>query len=357
MKLEEFSEKFSKIYLKEISLTFLRLEKKLLKHAKELNVISRQLFKILRGGKKIRPFLVFSIYSIFSRKLKENDMLLEIADVLVAIELFHNFCLVHDDIMDNGKLRHNQKTINYFLWQKFSKRLNNNQQLIKFAEGQAIIFGDWLFKEVFASLDKHQWENDRIKKLFYKEFFEMIDLVLIGQAVDIYLTTKPRPTLSLILEKNLLKTSFYSFVKPMRIGYVLAGGREASLFKTIDYVGKHLGLIYQIQDDVFDILGEKKKTGKDILNDIFNNQHTFLTFYLNKYFRNDFLLLRDKLFDNQIDVQRFIKFVEESGVIEFARKKISENSNLIKNELKRINNQKFVDFINYLLDLILTREK
>ena len=350
MNIQAFQKKFNKIYQKEIEKIIIKINKQLLKYNPELKDLANQLYKILIGGKKIRPYLLYSTYSIFSSSKNKN--INSVKNILIGLELFHNFCLIHDDIMDNGKSRHQTETINYYLFKKFKK--NQNKKLIaKFSESEAILIGDLIFKETFLIFEKHNWENNKLRKNFYKEYFEMIDLVLYGQMVDIYLTIEKNYDYKKIISKNILKTSYYSFVKPMRLGYVLSGNYDNKEMKTLDKIGIILGLIYQIQDDVFDALKNKKNLGKDILNDIVNNQKTFLTYYLAKQNFKKFNLIKQKLINNDINKKELEKYLKKSKIIELSSKEI----NKLKNQLDKINikNKNFKNFIDYILNFILNR--
>lgn len=356
MKIEIFQKKFNKIFENEVKKLVLRINKNFSKYIPRLEFVSKQIFKILTGGKKIRPYLIFSIYHIF-HPIKNGNKISGIKNILVALEMFHNFCLIHDDIIDNGKIRHDTETLNYFFFKKFLKSKKDKEIINKFAESQALIIGDLIFKEVFYLLDKHNWLNSGIRFNFYKEFYKMIDLVFFGQMLDIYLTIDKSNDINLIKYKNMLKTSYYSFVEPMKLGYILAKGKNDYYFKIFEKIGTRLGLIYQIQDDILNIIGDPKKIGKDTLSDIANNQQTFLTFYLKKFLKSDYFDLRKKIIEGKINPNKLAKIIKNSNCLDFALKEIDTLSKDTISIVKSTKNIDLVNFIESLLEFIINRKK
>ncbi len=224
---------------------------------------------LLTGGKRIRPYVAYLAYTTIAKRAKKS-----IDQALIAIELFHLFCLVHDDIMDNGSLRHRVETI-HILTERKLKEASRRGDLGHIGQAQAILIGDLLHGwaiEAFASCDSP-----------YKEkaltiFHTMTEEVIIGQMIDIDLTSRTQASMPLIEEKMRLKTAYYSFVRPMQIGATLTGNSQHLDF--FESFGRALGLGFQIQDDLLDLQtaeSSDKTSGSD------NSQHTYLTqFIVNK---------------------------------------------------------------------------
>ena len=193
------------------------------------------------------------------------------------MELFHIFCLVHDDVIDKSKTRHGQKTIHAFVSEKLlkDKRTGDFRHI---GNSQAILVGNLLFSWTFENLDNSKFNKERmysVKKYFYK----MVDEVCLGQIIDVDLTTRNNPDWKLIEEKTRLKTSRYSFVRPMQMGAVLADENYA-MDDFLENFGTKLGIAFQIQDDLLDIIGKPEETRKTPLIDIEEHQHTFFTNYI-----------------------------------------------------------------------------
>ncbi|MCS7183934.1 MAG: polyprenyl synthetase family protein [Patescibacteria group bacterium] len=354
MEIDKFRKIIDVIYNNELNKIYSNIKNKsIIKNNNFFQNLIKHTLKVLKGGKKIRPFLLFSVYYIFKKNRagfkKELDSL---KNILIALELFHNFCLIHDDIMDDSHYRHGIETVNYYLFNKY-KKIENIKRLIKFSESEAILIGDFVFNYVFYYLNKQKWISEEIRIKFYKDFFEMVDLVVFGQILDIYLTIYKKNNFKMIEQKTLLKTSYYSFVKPLQLGYILSDDNNKSLYKKLEDIGINLGLVYQIQDDVLNIIGDKNKLGKDTLNDIINNQQTFLTYYLNRYNSEEFRKFKENIKNDLFDKDKFINFVKKSGALKFTYKKIDEYKNKIIKSLDEINNFEFSKLIENLLKIIL----
>jgi len=220
----------------------------------------------LTGGKRSRPYLAYLAYS------SEGGMSVrEIIDILVGLELFHVFALVHDDIIDKAPRRHGVDTLHNHVSSLYALPDDH------YAHSQAILAGDLLFSFAKEAIDISTPAKARpdINKLFY----QMVDEVVIGQMLDVAMTKKESVTSEQLREKTELKSARYSFVQPMRIGAALAGNEAASteFYKKFGYA---LGMAFQIQDDMLDIVGDTKYTGKTNMLDVESGQHTYFTQYI-----------------------------------------------------------------------------
>jgi geranylgeranyl diphosphate synthase type I len=223
-----------------------------------------QVRMLARGGKRVRPFLTYLSY-----KAEGGENPEEIERVLFAIELFHVFCLIHDDIIDEDDLRRGVTTVNAFARAQ-CMTLGRPQLAEHVGNAQALLVGDLVFAWVFELLAPHL--NDSV---FAEEFMYTVDEVVIGQMIDVDLTARTSTSREVILEKMRLKTAGYTFVQPLRIGRVLAGkkGRDVA----VDALGLAIGLGFQMQDDLLDVYGTEETLGKSIASDIEESQHTLLT--------------------------------------------------------------------------------
>ncbi len=256
----------------------------------------------LAGGKRVRPYLA---YLMASESGYPEDELLR---CVLAWELFHLFALVHDDVMDGGEERHGVPTAHVFLAQQ------NVPQ--KVAEGQAILLGDLLLSFAHQTLlnigERGIIPRDRLH-VAHTIFCRMSREVIAGQMLDLDLTTRAPLSLDEIPHRNFLKTSSYTFIRPMQFGVAIDGGSAQQMQFCLDF-GTHVGQAFQLQDDLLDVRGGD--TGKTGMRDIREGQQTALTqFVFAKGTPAQQKLLRDHLGKNvtKKDEEALRKLFEETG--------------------------------------------
>ncbi len=223
---------------------------------------------IKSDGKRIRPYMTYLTYQMHGGQ--DQSVILQLGLVL---ELLHVFCLVHDDWMDHGTERRGVQTAQYFMkaYLASQKRIGD---LDHAANSQAVLLGDLIFGWVYQELD-HLPSNEYLKCYFHT----LIDDVVLGQMTDIDVTTCPETTMTILKQKMLLKTASYTFIRPLQLGAVLAGaGPDVLAF--YEQLGTDLGLAFQIQDDLLDILLTEESTHKTSFSDIMSHQHTICTQYV-----------------------------------------------------------------------------
>lgn len=235
----------------------------LVRHAEQL---------VMSGGKRARPYVAWLTYRSLGGQ-PDNAVL----QLLVAIELFHSFCLIHDDIMDQGSTRHGVATVHSYATTHLT-HAQRTGNIAHVGEAQAILIGDLLASWSWEILSlTNDLALDRLHAA-RREFARMSEEVILGQMIDIDITTRHDVSPELIERKMILKTARYTFVQPMKIGAALAGELEA-YSELCESVGTALGLAYQTQDDMLDILANTDTLQKNTLADLQQHQHTFLTSY------------------------------------------------------------------------------
>jgi geranylgeranyl diphosphate synthase type I len=299
----------------------------------------KHIVSLASSGKRIRPYIAYLGYKLSGGKN-------EIFNALVAIELFHLFALIHDDIIDESDERHGVATMHIHCRKDIipskSEHIGNSQ---------AILIGDlvfaWANDILFANTSLASISNVR------KIWNEMIQEVVVGQMIDVDIMTRESVKDSDIELKNLLKTARYSFVHPLRIGSALAenSNQYEHFFKKF---GESVGSAYQIQDDLLDIIGNSNITGKVTLQDVEDGQHTYMTQYIFDRGNNEDKETLKKSFGFPIDdnsrkelIQLFIK----SGAVDSGKLIIKEK---ISTALQSIEDykipdpykQSFIDIIN-----------
>ena len=228
---------------------------------------------ILAGGKRIRPYIAYLMYKALEGEEKEKTLKL-----LVFLELFHVFCLVHDDIMDKANLRHNVSTIHKYILDTLRKQKRIND-LRHTGNSQAILAGDFLFSWSQEILNLNTEFNQKIMQKVKTLFCEMVDEVIVGQMIDVDITTRSKVSKDLIDEKTRLKTAGYSFIKPLQIGAALSGKDNINIQKFCKEFGLTIGIAFQAQDDLLDITSSTKQLGKTASLDKSNRQHTYFSHY------------------------------------------------------------------------------
>ncbi len=200
------------------------------------------------GGKRIRPALLLLANNLFGGK--DEDAL----NSALAIEVFHNFTLVHDDIMDDAPLRRGKPSV-YNKW-------NTNI---------AILSGDVMLMQAIQLLAKDNHANlHETLGLFNTTAIEVCE----GQQMDMDFETSSTISIDDYLKMIELKTAVL-LAASLKIGAVLAGASKEDA-KHIYEFGKNLGIAFQLMDDVLDLYGDPKKVGKRVGGDVIANKKTYL---------------------------------------------------------------------------------
>jgi len=200
------------------------------------------------GGKRIRPILCLMGNELFGPI--ETDAW----ELATAIELFHNFTLIHDDIMDRAPLRRGMQTVHE-----------------KYGTSTAILSGDVMMVVGYEYISRIQSPHIRkILQLYNQTAIKVCE----GQQLDMDFESREQVTMDEYLHMIELKTSVL-LAASLQIGSIL-GGAGLGNQQTIYNLGKNLGLAFQIQDDYLDCYGDATKFGKQVGGDIVTGKKTFL---------------------------------------------------------------------------------
>ncbi len=280
-----------------------------------INTLFLHLLKVAEGGKRLRPFVVFALY----KEQYPTAALADLRELLLAVELFHIFCLIHDDVMDEAPLRHGVPTLHHFTRSTMYQEVSRDEAAVRASESQAILVGDMVFNLVsqllFAAAARGLPYSPAISTIFHT----LVEEVCLGQMLDIDLTVAEHVSEELVRKKNEFKTARYSFVRPLHIGATLAG-REATI-PALTRFGLALGQLYQIQDDLLDVLGNEQETQKPTFQDVEQGQHTLLTAFVRERGGKAAALL-DAHSGNPLTPQQKAELLEmflESGAIAYAQ--------------------------------------
>ena len=200
------------------------------------------------GGKRIRPVLCLLGNELFSPIQPDTWK------IAIALELFHNFTLIHDDIMDKAPLRRGKATVH-----------------AKYNESTALLAGDVMLLQAYEYLNETNSNHiQSLIRLLNKTGREVCE----GQQLDMDFEKTAAITLSQYLHMIELKTAVF-LAGSLRMGAVVAGAGETDQQNIFDF-GKNLGLAFQVQDDWLDTFGNPSTFGKQKGGDIVANKKTFL---------------------------------------------------------------------------------
>ncbi len=200
------------------------------------------------GGKRIRPILCVLGNELFSEITEDAWSL------ATAIELFHNFTLIHDDMMDAAALRRGMQTVH-----------------TKYGDNTALLTGDVMLIRAYEKLQTiNPVYLPKILSLFNTTAREVCE----GQQLDMDFEKMPSVTLDAYIHMITLKTSVL-LAASLEMGAILGGATPGNC-KHIYEFGKNLGIAFQIQDDYLDAFGDPEKFGKEVGGDIRQNKKTFL---------------------------------------------------------------------------------
>ena len=206
-------------------------------------------YMISIGGKRIRPKLCILAYSIF-----KDDLYDEIVEPATALEVFHSFTLLHDDIMDKSPLRRGMPTV----WKKWS-------------EDTAILSGDVMNIDSYRRMSMTPAKvHDKVMALFTRTSTE----VCVGQQYDMEFEDIPQVSMDDYMKMIGLKTAVL-LACSAKIGALIGGASDQDADFLYEY-GYQLGLAFQVADDYLDAYGDEKVFGKPIGGDIVNNKKSWL---------------------------------------------------------------------------------
>ena len=200
------------------------------------------------GGKRIRPVLTLMAADIFSGSFKKA------LPAALAVEVFHNFTLVHDDIMDDAPLRRGEETVH--------EKWDINTGILS---GDAMLILAYQYFENYEPKIFH-----KLAQLFSKTALEVCD----GQQLDIDFETRNDVTIPEYIKMISLKTSVL-VAAALKMGAIVSEANETEANHLYNY-GLNLGIAFQLQDDYLDTFGNPETFGKQVGGDIIENKKTYL---------------------------------------------------------------------------------
>ncbi len=267
------------------------------------------------GGKRLRPVLVFIATDIFDGDTSKS------LHPALAIELFHNFTLVHDDLMDKAPLRRNQPTVH--------EKWNDNI---------AILSGDAMMVRAYQELCLA--DTTMLPQLL-EIFSDTAVKVCEGQQYDMNYESMTKVSIQQYIKMIELKTAVL-LGGALKIGAAIGGAREEDAQRLYDF-GKHIGIAFQLQDDILDVYADAAKFGKQKGGDIIANKKTYLLLKAlemaesNRYMKEELhQWIAAPHFDAKEKVEAVINIYNFLNVKELARTEMQKHYELALTFLKDI---------------------
>jgi len=247
------------------------------------------------GGKFVRPILLVEVASAFGRErgqvrheLDDGRADRAVIDAAAAVELLHFAFVLHDDVIDGDLVRRGQPNLVGAVVAKHpsqrragSRFLPNSDRrstAMHWGTSSAILMGDLVLSGVyqsFAMLDVPATTRRRLFDLLG----HTIDETVAGEFADVGLGDGClEPDLATILEMSANKTATYTFEFPLRIAAILSGA-DRGVEESLAQAGRHLGLAFQLQDDLLSVFGDPHRHGKDANSDLREGKQTALIAY------------------------------------------------------------------------------
>ena len=234
-----------------------------------------------------------------------NDDPLTIITQAVGLETYHNFTLLHDDLMDNADMRRGHETVHK-----------------KWDANQAILSGDTMLLQAFERVEA--CEVDKVKDVF-ATFMQTTYEIGEGQQLDVEFETRNDVTEEEYIEMIRLKTSVL-LACALKIGAILAGAPKEDQ-ENLYRFGEQIGLAFQLQDELLDVYGDPKVFGKNIGGDITSNKKTYMLINAvnraNSKQREELTRWIDaKTFDREEKVRAVTRLYDEIGIRQLCEQKM-----------------------------------
>ena len=272
------------------------------------------------GGKRLRPVLTLMTAEIF--KASYNNAL----NAALSIEVFHNFSLVHDDIMDDAPLRRGKQTV-HEKWDVNTGILSGDAMLI-------------MAYQLFENYDAITFQA--LAKVFSKTALEVCE----GQQYDVDFETRTDVTIAEYLKMIEYKTAVLVGAA-MKMGAIVAGASVKDQNDIYEF-GKNLGMAFQLQDDYLDAFGDPKTFGKQVGGDIIENKKTYLYLKALEFLNENDKMKLQQLFSSNpkevsIKIESAKQFFKKSGSAQATKQAIeayTKNAFLVLENLEIADNEK-----------------
>jgi geranylgeranyl diphosphate synthase type II len=281
------------------------------------------------GGKRMRPILTLMGAELFGTNRNEAK------HAAVAVEVFHNFTLIHDDIMDEAPLRRNKETVH-----------------VKWNQNIAILSGDVLFVKAYQLLAMQQGTHlPALLEIFNKTAIEVCE----GQQMDMDFESRNDVSIPEYVEMIRLKTSVLLGCA-LEMGAIIANATKEDRYLLYEF-GQHIGIAFQIQDDILDLFADPDKFGKQVGGDVISNKKTLLNLKAMELANAEQKAQLERLSSEQdaaLKVAQTKQIYSEIGAKESCEAEMQEHYTMAMNALSQIqlpeeNKKPLVDLADYLM--------
>ncbi|WP_010135078.1 polyprenyl synthetase family protein [Ochrovirga pacifica] len=310
---------------------FLAFLKQKIKTKQPLNLYQPVDYILNLGGKRIRPLLVLMSLHALEKDYKQG------LHAALAVEVFHNFTLLHDDIMDEAPIRRGKETVH--------KKWDVNTAILS---GDAMMI---LANQCLEVYDAKVYKS--LMQLFQKTAIEVCE----GQQYDMDFETRTDVTLEEYIEMIRLKTSVL-IAAALQMGAIIAQATEEEQDAFYQF-GLNLGLAFQLQDDYLDAFGDSKTFGKKVGGDIIENKKTFLVLKAQQSLTGAEALKFKTYYStsdcDEVEKIREVKrFFKKSGAVTAIQQEINNYTQKSFQVLEKINmtqeaKNQLIDFGNHLM--------
>lgn len=283
------------------------------------------------GGKRLRPFLVMMAAKSVGGKIKD------VYNAAIAVEILHNFTLIHDDIMDNADIRRGIASLHK-----------------KFDKNTAILAGDNLMAISYLYLVKDCKQNvNEVVNHFTQGIIEICE----GQSYDKDFELKKNVSIDEYLLMIQKKTAALAEMC-CYIGAKIVGGTNSEVNNMAQF-GRNLGMAFQLQDDLLDIFGDEKQFGKTLGGDLVEGKKTFLFLKALEKAKGEDKKLLQKVINNKgirkNQVAKYKAIYEKLGVIDDTQKEIRKYSEIALKCVAKIKDPEAKEILNWLTHKLVDR--
>lgn len=270
-------------------------------------------YTLQQSGKRIRPALLLMAYNIY------KDDVEKALNQAAAIEIYHNYTLLHDDIMDKAEIRRGRPTV-HKVWN----------------ENAAILSGDAMM--ILAYKYVAECDADTLKRVLPVFTITALE-VCEGQQMDMMFEEREDVKVEEYIEMIRLKTSVL-IAASLKIGAMVAGADDEDSDNLYNF-GVNIGLAFQLQDDLLDVYGDVAKFGKNVGGDIVSNKKTFMLIKAielaeGKVKEDLDYLLNMKAFDKAHKIKAVTEIYNQLGIKELCQAKMNEYYNEAMNCLDKL---------------------
>jgi geranylgeranyl diphosphate synthase type II len=283
------------------------------------------------GGKRVRPILVLLSCEAFGGDINNA------VDAAIAVEILHNFTLVHDDIMDNANTRRGKETIHR-----------------KWDVNAAILVGDELIGLSYRSLLRAKTANiTGVLRAFTDGVIEVCE----GQALDKEFEIST--DIAIDDYKIMIRKKTAELLRTSSVMGAIIGNADENGIRSISSYSENIGLAFQIQDDLLDVIADEGEFGKKIGGDILERKKTFLYLkaleILEGKKRDDFMFLYNSPDSSDDKIKKIVKMYNEICVIGSAKDEIAVYTEKANKNLDCINNNSAKKLLEKFSDMLLNR--